>query len=178
MRASGRISVTPAASFSHTKKSTITLNLRYICFLWQAVESPSPRHILTICACQVVSLVSDSVTLWPVAGQASLSMAFSRQEYWGGLPCPSPGDLPNQGSNPGLTFPALEGRFFTTSATREVHLCSWPEAPHLLASPISWEGFSHYTHSSLTVGFSFSQLHRPQNTPPNLTLFRGSLSLK
>ena len=105
MQASGRISVAPAASFSHTEKSTTTLNLRYVCSLWQAVESPWPRHILTICACPVVSLVSDSVTLRPVAGQAPLSMAFSRQEYWGGLPCPSPGDLPNQGSNPGLTLP-------------------------------------------------------------------------
>ena len=37
------------------------------------------------------------VTPWVVAHQASLSMGFSRQEYWSGLPCPSPGDLPNPG---------------------------------------------------------------------------------
>ena len=42
------------------------------------------------------SVVSDSVTLWAVACQAPLSMGFSRQEYWNGLPCP-PGDLPNPG---------------------------------------------------------------------------------
>ena len=36
-------------------------------------------------------------TLWTVAPQAPLSMAFSRQEYWSGLPCPPPGDLPNPG---------------------------------------------------------------------------------
>ena len=41
-------------------------------------------------------------TLWTVARQAPLSMGFSRQEYWSGLPFPSPGDLPNPGSNPGL----------------------------------------------------------------------------
>ena len=37
------------------------------------------------------------VTLWTVACQAPLSMGFSRQEYWRGLPCPSPGHLPNPG---------------------------------------------------------------------------------
>ena len=42
------------------------------------------------------------VTPWTVALQASLSMGFSRQEYWNGLPFPSPGDLPTQESNPGL----------------------------------------------------------------------------
>ena len=43
-----------------------------------------------------LSVVSDSFeTLWTVAHQAPLSMGFSRQEYWNGLPFPSPGDLPN-----------------------------------------------------------------------------------
>ena len=42
------------------------------------------------------SVVSDSfVTLWTVAHQAPLSMGFPRQEYWNGLPFPSPADLPN-----------------------------------------------------------------------------------
>ena len=40
------------------------------------------------------------VMLWTVAHQAPLSMEFSRQEYWGGLPFPSPGDLPNSGIEP------------------------------------------------------------------------------
>ena len=43
-------------------------------------------------------------TLWPVARQAPLSMGFSRQESWGGLPYPSPGALPD-GSNPHLLCP-------------------------------------------------------------------------
>ena len=46
------------------------------------------------------------VTLWTVALQALLSMGFSRQEYWNGLPCAPPGDLPNPGIEPG--FPALQ----------------------------------------------------------------------
>ena len=45
------------------------------------------------------------VTQWTVAYQAPPSMGFSRQEYWSGLPFPSPGDLPNPGIKPG--FPAL-----------------------------------------------------------------------
>ena len=39
-------------------------------------------------------------TLWTVARQAPLSMGFSRQEYWNGLPCPLPRDLPNPGTKP------------------------------------------------------------------------------
>ena len=42
------------------------------------------------------------VTPWIVARQTPLSMGFSRQEYWSGLPCPPPGDLPNPGMNPSL----------------------------------------------------------------------------
>ena len=41
------------------------------------------------------------VTPWTVACQAPLSMGFSSQEYWSGLPCPPPGDLPNPGMEPG-----------------------------------------------------------------------------
>ena len=49
------------------------------------------------------SVVSDSfATPWTVACQAPLSMGFSRQEYWSGLPFPSPGDLPDPGIKPGF----------------------------------------------------------------------------
>ena len=44
---------------------------------------------------------------WAVARQAPLSMGFSRQEYWGGLPCPPPGDLPSPGIKP--RSPTLQG---------------------------------------------------------------------
>jgi len=57
------------------------------------------------------------------AFQAPLSMGFSRLEYWSGLPCPPPGDLPNPGMEPpSLVSPALVGGFFTTRATWEVPL--------------------------------------------------------
>ena len=66
------------------------------------------------------SLQSCLTTLWSVAGQAPPSMGFSRQEYWSGLPCPPPGDLPQPGIEPASVMsPALAGRFFTISATWE-----------------------------------------------------------
>ena len=60
--------------------------------------------------------VPNSATPGTIAWQAPLSMEFSRQEYWSGLPFPSPWDLPNQGLN--RVF-CIEGRFFTSWATRE-----------------------------------------------------------
>ena len=59
-------------------------------------------------------------TVWTKVGQAYLSMGFSGQEYWSGLPCPPPGDPPDPGIEPtSLMYPALAGRFFTTSASCE-----------------------------------------------------------
>ena len=72
--------------------------------------------------CLVASVMSDSVAMWTVACQAPLSMGFSKQEYQSGLPCSSSGDLTDQGSNPCIMSPALTGRFFTTSATREAYI--------------------------------------------------------
>ena len=57
--------------------------------------------MLTCC-----SSVQLFATLWTVAHQAPLSVEFPRQEYWSGLLCPPPGDLPNPGT--GLSSPALQ----------------------------------------------------------------------
>ena len=61
-------------------------------------------------------------TPWTVAHQAPLSMGFSRQEYWSGLPFPTPGDL----SDPGIksASPALAGGFLTAEppGTPDIHL--------------------------------------------------------
>ena len=66
----------------------------------------------------MLSRVLLFLTPWTVAHQARLSMEFSRQEYWSGLPFSTPGDLANHGIEPAsLESPALAGRFFTTSAT-------------------------------------------------------------
>ena len=55
-------------------------------------------------------------TLWTVAYQAPLSMGFSRQEYWSGLPFPSPGDLPDSGMEP--RSPALQTDAFPSKANK------------------------------------------------------------
>ena len=63
----------------------------------------------------VFSCGQHFVTTWTVASQALLSMEFSRQEYWNGLPFPSPGNLPDAGIKPtSLASPSLAGRFFTS----------------------------------------------------------------
>ena len=56
--------------------------------------------------CLLLSCVRLFVNPWTVAHQAPLSMGFCRQEYWSGLPCPSPGDLPDPGIEP--RSPALQ----------------------------------------------------------------------
>ena len=63
-----------------------------------------------VCVLSCFSHIRLFVTLWTVAHQAPLSMGFSRQEYWSGLPFPSPGNL----SDPGVKHkpPALAGGFF------------------------------------------------------------------
>ena len=80
-----------------------------------ASEFSSTLPLVCVCACvrvcESLSRVQLYVTPWTVACQAPLSMGFSKQEYWSGLLCPLPGDLPNPGIEPGS--PALAGRFFT-----------------------------------------------------------------
>ena len=62
-------------------------------------------------------------TPWTVALQTALSMGFYRQDYWSGLPFPSPGDLPNPGIEPTLSAsPALAGRFFTAESLRKLQI--------------------------------------------------------
>ena len=66
--------------------------------------------------------IQSCPTLWDPT-DCSLSMGFPRQEYWSGLPFPSPGDLPDPGVEPvSLVSPALAGEFSTTSAPWEAHI--------------------------------------------------------
>ena len=78
------------------------------------------RLTLYMCVLRHFSCVWLFVILWTAAHQASLSMGFSRQEYWSGLPCPPPEDLPDPGIKlTSVTSPALIGGFFTTIAAWE-----------------------------------------------------------
>ena len=61
---------------------------------------PSVRHRSCRVSCKSLSHVRLLATPWTVAHQAPISMGFSRQECWRGLPCPSPGHLPDPGIEP------------------------------------------------------------------------------
>ena len=62
---------------------------------------------------------------WAAACQGPLSMGFSRQEYWSGLPFSTPGDLPDRGIKPmSFASPALTGEFFTTELPGKSHVHS------------------------------------------------------
>ena len=70
--------------------------------------------------CCVLSSVQLFATSLTVACQSPLSMGFSRQEYWSGLPFPSPGDLPEPGiEHASPEASPLAGRFFTTKPPRK-----------------------------------------------------------
>ena len=70
-----------------------------------------------MCVCVCAQSLRLFATLWTVAHQASLSMEFSRQEYWSGLPFPPPKDLPNPGIKP--TSLASADRLFPTALPGE-----------------------------------------------------------
>ena len=77
---------------------------------------------MIVCVYWVASVVADCAALWTVACLTPLSMGFSRQEYFSGFLCLSPGDLANPRIKPtSLRSPALAGGFFTTSTTWEAH---------------------------------------------------------
>ena len=67
-----------------------------------------------------LSCVQLFATRWTVARWAPLSMGCPRQEYWSGLSCPPPGDLPDPGIEP--ASPALAGGFFTTEPPGKHHV--------------------------------------------------------
>ena len=82
------------------------------------------------------------VTPWTVTCQAPLSLEFPRQEYWSGLPFPSPRDLPNPGIEPtSWVSPALAGGFFTTEPflfnSKQMSLLSLPQSRQLTTPTVS-----------------------------------------
>ena len=114
----GSLTNGPILFYSELLSITAFLHIE-VCGLdvYSSRTSYKHQHYLIMC-----SVTQSRVTPWTVAHQAPLSMGFSRQEYWRGLPFPSPGDLPDPGTEP--TSPALAGGVFTTSATWEAPLSS------------------------------------------------------
>ena len=144
-----------------------------------------------MCA-QSFSHVQLFETPWTVAHQATLSMEFSRQEYWSGLPCPPPGDFPTRGSNPGLphckwilyclnhqgsprilewraypfsrgsSWPRNQAGFFCIAGGS---FTSWTtrEAPSYLLGGLYGEGVSGFWRSTFIVEKEWSQVRQTRN---------------
>ena len=73
------------------------------------------KNIFKVCMLSHFSCIWPFATSWTITHQALLSMGFSRQEYWSGLPFSPPGNLPNPGIQPlSPVAPALAGGFFAT----------------------------------------------------------------
>ena len=83
-----------------------------------SVEIPLKTSNKTAMFCSALSRVQLFVTPWTTALQAPLSLGFSRQEYWSGLPFPTPGGLPDPGTEPASPAPpVLAGGLFNHCAT-------------------------------------------------------------
>ena len=97
----------------------ITQNVLSLPLSLSRIKKPTSMDLHGLSAKSLQSCLTLA-TLWTVAYQAPLSMGFSRQEYWNGLPCSPTGDLPNPRIKPtSLMSPASAERFFTTSSTWE-----------------------------------------------------------
>ena len=122
-----------------------------------SIQNEDPLHCIQMegpltrnGACSPLSCTCVHSHVWlfatpeTVARQAPLSMGFSRQEYWSGLPFTSPGDLSNPGIEPAsLVSPALAGRFFTSWATKGslfslIRQCLLLGETSLLVTSIHW----------------------------------------
>ena len=81
--------------------------------------------VIHACMLSHFSSVQVCATLWTIACQVPLSIGCSRQEYWSGLPCPLPGDLPNPGIKPG--YPALQAFSLLAEQVGEnTKITEWP----------------------------------------------------
>ena len=97
------------------------------------VKSYFAVPVMYACMLSRFSCVQLFADLWTRAHQAPLSMGFSRKNYWSGLLCSPPGNLPNPGIGP-VSPPshALADRFFITSTTSEAH--SWNVRNNFIAN--------------------------------------------
>ena len=112
-------------------------------------------YLLTmyVCVLSCFSHVQLFVILWTVVCQAPLSMGFSRQEHWSGLPCPPPGDLPDPGIKPAsLAAPALPVNSLLLS--HQGSPTFWPSHPF----PPTFSSVSG-SHQCLLYEFGFFRFH-------------------
>ena len=110
--------------FSSSHLFQVLLFLRHLCSNFGLGKNKKFRGLLAFYTSVLMKVKVKSLSHvwlflapWTVAYQAPPSMGFSRQEYWTGLPFPSPGDLPDPGVESGS--PGIAGRSFTIWTTRE-----------------------------------------------------------
>ena len=171
---------------------------------WSSVQFPGQlcayKILASSCACMLscFSCVQLFVILLTVACQAPLFMGFSKQEYWSGVPSPSPGDLPDWGMEAtSLASPALAGGFFTTGTILgiwvPIRCWHWHKLPHLILPATLWGSCDYHIpdkerqtqRASVACSVLHSKLeveqelvaHAPAPQPPQLPT-RWLLSLK
>ena len=106
------VAFSPPGDLPDPGSNTRLLHLRWQVDSLRLAPPRKPFRALERKKVKLLSRVRLFVTPWTVAYQAPLSMGFSRQEYWSGLPFPSPGDLPDPGIKPGS--PTLEADALTS----------------------------------------------------------------
>ena len=112
-------------------------------------------RLIYACVLSCFSHVQPIATLWTIACQAPLSMGFSRQEYWSGLPCPPPEDLPNPWMEP------------TSALQADSFLLSYQGSPKIDISSVQLVQFSHsvLSHSLRPHGLQHTRPPCPSPTP-------------
>ena len=94
--------IPPASFFSLRIALLFRIFFVYIKILWMVTKEMKLKDDFSLEGkCQQLSCVQLFATLWTIFYYTPLSMEFSRQAYWSGLSCPSPGDIPNPGITPG-----------------------------------------------------------------------------
>ena len=96
----------------------------------------------TTCVLSCFSCVQLFGTLWTVARQAPLSIAFSRHEYWSGLPCPPPGGLPNPGMETRISEVSRTGRQVLYHCPAQSYGRLGPDNALLWGQPLQWRVLS------------------------------------
>ena len=155
-------------SREHFQSIRIITHLSSPCFRWQLLTARKWKSYS-------LSRVQLFATPWAVARQAPLSMGFPRQEYWSGLPSPSPGGPPDPGVKP--RFPALQAESLLSQPSKKPHSMNvptyeryWGRPSQLWAidfqvtphQPNTWQYFSRLWQ------LSYSHTH-PLKMPPTRT---------
>ena len=130
--------------------------LSFLLYIWDPLLTKFAHQVLllsTMCVCMLscFSRVQFFASLLTVSSQVPRSMEFSSQEYWSGLPCPPPGDLPDPEIEP--ASPVLAGRFFTTSTTWEAHWALYPNLFAMLSNTLKHNSIGRSLPASGSGGF-------------------------